>query len=375
MFPKIRLRYILKCLKVLLFEKNNNKEVFDGDNKNLLLVKTDAIGDYILFRNFIEEIKSLSLFTDFKITLVANELVKDLVNEFDLRFLENIIYINRKSFTNNSLYRKQIYYELNKTNFQFAINPSFSRDYLIADSLIRVSNAKHKIGQLGNFSNDYAFFKRISDNWYNQIIDTGTAIQFEFLRTKKFLESIAGKSMKIVQPRLPLNTKIKENYIVLFPGAGEKIKQWNPINFANTANEILQKTGLKIIIAGSMFDKDLANEIIEHVTNKNNIENYCGKTTLVELATLIRGATCLITNDSSAYHMAACLQTKTICLLIGRHYGRFAPYPFDNLKEQIFYVLPPSFSSVNFKEEEIFDINEITSETVTQLFFNKIHTS
>ena len=375
MLPKIRLRYILKCLKVLLLEKNNNEAVFKGDNKNLLLVKTDAIGDYILFRNFIEEIKTLSLFTDFKITLVANELVKDLVNEFDLKFLENIIYINRKSFTSSLLYRKQIYTQLNKTDFQYAINPSFSRDYLIADSLIRISNAKHKIGQLGNFSNDYPFFKNISDNWYSQIIDTGSAIQFEFSRTKKFLESIAGQSMNIVQPNLPLNTKITENYVVIFPGAGEKIKQWNPINFANTVNEIHQKTGLKIIIAGSKFDTDLANEIIGNVTHKNNIENYCGKTTLVELAALISGATCLITNDSSAYHIAACMKTKTICLLIGRHYGRFAPYPFDNLKHQIFYVLPPSFNTLNFKEEEIFSINEIKSETVTQLFFDKIYTS
>lgn len=375
MYPKIRLRYILKCLKVLLLEKNNNKVVFNNDNKNLLLVKTDAIGDYILFRNFIEEIKTLSLFTDFKITLVANELVKDLVSEFDLKFLENVVYINRKSFTNSLFYRKQIYSEINKTNFQYAINPSFSRDYLIADSLIRKSNAKHKIGQLGNFSNDYAFFKNISDNWYNQIIDTSSGIQFEFLRTKKFLESIAGQSMNIVKPSLPLNTKTTENYVVIFPGAGEKIKQWNPINFATTANVIHQKTGLKIVIAGSKFDTDLANEIIENVTNKNNIENYCGKTTLVELANLISGATCLITNDSSAYHMAACMQTKTICLLIGRHYGRFAPYPFDGLKHQIFYVLPPSFNTLNFKEEEIFSIDEIKSETVTQLFFDKIYTS
>lgn len=375
MIPKIRIRYILKCLKVILFEKNNIKSIANDDNKNLLLVKTDAIGDYILFRNFIKEIRTLSLFTDFKITLVANELVKDLVNEFDLNFLENIIYINRNSFTNNSLYRKQKYGELHKTNFKFAINPSFSRDYLIADSLIRAANARHKIGQLGNFSNDYAFFKKISDKWYDKIIDTGNDIQFEFLRTKKFLENIAEQKMNIVRPSLPLNTKSTENYVVLFPGAGEKIKQWNPINFATTANEILQKTGLKIIIAGSKFDIDLANEIIENITDKSNVENYCGQTTLVELANLINDATCLITNDSSAYHLAACLQTRTICLLIGRHYGRFAPYPFDKLKEQIFYILPPSFNVVNFKEEEVFDINEIKSETVTQLFFDKICTS
>jgi len=59
----------------------------------------------------------------------------------------------------------------------------------------------------------------------------------------------------------------------------------------------------------------------------SRVENLCGTTSLTELVDIISKAKLLITNDSSALHIAACLNTQTICLLMGRHYGRFAPYP------------------------------------------------
>jgi hypothetical protein len=55
--------------------------------KRLLIIKTDAIGDFILFRNFIEEVKLSLKYRDYEIELLGNELWKDLVLAYDSRYL------------------------------------------------------------------------------------------------------------------------------------------------------------------------------------------------------------------------------------------------------------------------------------------------
>ena len=368
----MRVKYIVKCFRSLILERNYYTNNLSKSNVNkLLIVKTDAIGDYILFRNFLSFFKNSKMFSNCKITLVVNELVKDLVLEFDKSLIDDLIFINRKEFLNNNNYRKEFLKKIQKKEFDYAINPSFSREFLIADSIIRASISKKKIGQYGNLSNDYFFIKKLSDYWYSKIIDTGQNTQFEFLRTKSFLELLSKENVEVFQPNLPIKEDIKQNYLVFFPGAGEKIKQWLPENFSKIANEILNKTNLEIRICGSKIDSTIAAEIIEKIEKKDRVLNLCGNTNLIELSSQINNARALITNDSSAYHIAANLNTKTICFLIGRHYGRFAPYPFENLQKQLFYCLPPSFDPNPIYQEKILDINEIKVDVVLDIIFSK----
>ena len=58
-----------------------NKKV--SNSKNLLIVKMDAIGDYILFRNFLKAIKEDKKYSKYKITLCGNSVWKDISEKFD----------------------------------------------------------------------------------------------------------------------------------------------------------------------------------------------------------------------------------------------------------------------------------------------------
>ena len=74
MILKFRFRYILKCLRFFFtdyFLLFNNKKITVTE-RSLIIVHTEAIGDYILFRNFIEQIKNSEKFKTYKITLIAN---------------------------------------------------------------------------------------------------------------------------------------------------------------------------------------------------------------------------------------------------------------------------------------------------------------
>ena len=50
---------------------------------SLLLIRIDAIGDYILFRNYIEVLKNSAKYKDYKITLVGNIAWKSIAEELD----------------------------------------------------------------------------------------------------------------------------------------------------------------------------------------------------------------------------------------------------------------------------------------------------
>jgi ADP-heptose:LPS heptosyltransferase len=52
-----------------------------------------------------------------------------------------------------------------------------------------------------------------------------------------------------------------------------------------------------------------------------------GKTSLPEFVEVIRQARLLISNETSAVHIAAAVKTPSVCILGGGHFGRFLPYP------------------------------------------------
>jgi ADP-heptose:LPS heptosyltransferase len=78
------------------------------------------------------------------------------------------------------------------------------------------------------------------------------------------------------------------------------------------------------VIAGSKSESNLASEIINKVGR--NIVDLTGKTTILELGGLIKGADLLISNETSAAHIGMATRTPTVCIIGGGHFDRFLPY-------------------------------------------------
>ncbi len=338
----LRIRYILKCCYFYVRDRFGIKHGKGPFEKVILIVKTDAIGDYLLFRNLIFSIKHSSRFKDYKIYLCANELYKDLSEHFDSKEISNFIWFNRKTFVSDAGYRNQILRKVNSLQVEYVIQPCFSREFLIGDAIARAANADKKITAKSNSANDLSFFLKISDTYYSEIYETPQDLIFEFDKNKNFIEHFIGEKIPVSSPFIAGQmARPKEEFVVIFPGAGEIIKQWPPEKFAETIAYIDTRYKRAIKICGSSNDKNLAETIIA-LSGVETVKNECGNTDLVQLVNLIQRASLLITNDSSALHIAACVNTQTICLLTGRHYGRFAPYT-DQSITNLNYVYPKKF--------------------------------
>jgi ADP-heptose:LPS heptosyltransferase len=370
-----RLRHFIKLIRFWISDSflfSNHQIVH---TKTLLLIKTEAIGDFILFRNFIEIIKKSELFKDYQITLLGNELWKDLAFDLDAAFCDDFIWINRKKMTEDSVYREQILKQVSTKGFEYCIQANYSREFLIGDSIVRASQAKYRIGSAGDSANDLSIFKSISDTWYTKLLNKNSQAIFEFDKNRIFFEELMQSNLNIRVPFIQVENKNSQRSgIVIFPGAGELIKQWSTKKFAELICEIrITYTG-QIAICGAPNDIGLAEEIIMY-SGDHSLLNLCGKTNLVELSVLLAKSEVLITNDSGAFHIAAAHQTPCICIMMGRHYGRFAPYPKEaKWIELVFpksfqkYLVEPEYAAELTKYTSPSNIDEITVEQVFEAY-------
>ncbi|MDP1727096.1 MAG: glycosyltransferase family 9 protein [Bacteroidota bacterium] len=322
-----RIRHFIKCTYFAIRDEFISRGTVGIVPKTMLIVRLEAIGDYILVRNFLSIVKSSGKFHDFHITLCGNVIWKDIAERFDKEFIDNFIWVDKKKLALDLTYRKSLFMHIFQQGFEYAVQPNFSREFLWGDSVIKASNATYRIGSVGDNANDLGVFKWISDRWFTTLIKKNAVPIFEFDRNKIFFEVLLNEKVSIKKPTFNLPNFKRIDSIILFPGAGEKQKQWSVQNFGKFIREFRKKFSNPIYICGSKQDISLANEIIKYAIDSEKVINYCGNTTLPQLIEFINEAALLITNDSSALHIGAALDTPTVCLLSGRHYGRFAPYP------------------------------------------------
>lgn len=367
--------YILSVLVTLLVGLYKRRNI----PGTILLVRLDSIGDYILFRNFIYELKNNLKYKNHKITLCGNILWKELSETLDKDIIDEFIWVNRKKYYSNLLYKFNLYKTVYKKGFEVAIDPTYTREVLYGDFIIKNSCASERIGFCGSLEK-HTKWKRIvfSDRYYTKLIETGKENYFEFYRNRLFFEKLLDTKLEISKPFIQTDcikyeNKIRTKYVVLFPGAAFSIRRWDINKFSEVAKYIVKKFSLAIVIAGGVNEFVLPEKLSKEL-GENNLFDMRGKTSLSQLVKLIEGSELLISNETGAVHIAAAVNKKTICISNGNHFGRFNPYPtavFDGI-----YYLYPEIVTNKIREksgleEYRFDselnINEISPEEVIKL--------
>lgn len=115
--------------------------------------------------------------------------------------------------------------------------------------------------------------------------------------------------------------------IGLNTGGSWPTKRWHKSGFAELADKLLDN-GYGVSFFGGPMDQDDVNEIIS-MMKKNNHENlavFTGKTTLLELACLVKKCKAFVTGDSGPMHIAASQQIPIIAIFGPSNEERYYPY-------------------------------------------------
>jgi heptosyltransferase-1 len=124
---------------------------------------------------------------------------------------------------------------------------------------------------------------------------------------------------------------------VLHPGARWASKLWPPAFWADLA-EWLNQRAFQVAVTGSVADQELVAGIVEQ--SQAPLINLAGRTSLAELAAVLRRARLAVTTDTGAMHLAAALGTPVTAL-----FGPTAPWrtgPFGQGHQVVRLDLPCS---------------------------------
>ena len=319
---KSLLFFIFDSITLLLIRYPKQK------NKNLvLLIRQDAIGDFIIWLDTAKEFRNLYPSGKYKIVLVGNAIWCDLAKA--LPYWDEVIPVDTKQFKTISSYRWDLIKQIRNLGAQISIQPTFSREFYHGDTLVRASGSPRRVSSEGDMSNRNWLKKTLADSWHTELIPASNEMMTELERNAEFFRGLSKKPHFISYPKLNLpesESSVKwedKEYYVLFPGVSEALRQWPVECFAEIANRIFDQTGLTGILDGAPNEKLLG----ESIQKMSRAPLEWAGTTLDELPKLFRYAKFIVSGETGAVCIAAALDTAVICILGGAYFGRFFPFP------------------------------------------------
>lgn len=292
--------------------------------KRLLIIKIDAIGDYILFRNYLEILHQSERFKDYEIELLGNDTWKDLTWQYDSNLISKYWFINERWLLVHPINVLKLGISLFKRRYEFVLQPTYSRT-LLANGLSAIASGKQTIAFRSSHE-IHPRYKKQTDRFYSTLLDLPEGIFHEYERNHNYFSQI------LENPDLPwveLSLPVKEadrSGIVIFPGSSDHKRNWQEEKFAEVIQRLLDTSKEMIVLTGGRAEVPLSCSIMGKLPETTRLVDQTGDTTLPKLVNLVAQARFVISNDTSVVHIAAACKTPVICIQGGGHFERFTPY-------------------------------------------------
>lgn len=271
--------------------------------KNILVVRNDRFGEFLLNIPALRALKGN--FTNTRLIAVVNPYVAELAGS--LPFIDEIIGWGPLK---HSLPQKlNLAANLKRKDIDIAIMLNPSREFNIISFLagipVRVGYNRKWGFLLTHKMKDEKYLGRKHEIEYNLDLVGLLGINTENESLSLNIEDCCALPEK-------LGAGKGSDLVAIHPWTSDPIKQWPIDNFVELTRKLAQDKDAKIIIIGG---KEESLKSRHYFTNlKSNVIDYTGKTTLKELAALLKKCRLLISGDSGPVHLACCVGTCVIAI-------------------------------------------------------------
>lgn len=269
--------------------------------KKILIIHTAFIGDVILSTPLIKKIKAK--YADSEITYMTTPAGKavlennPLINEF-------IVYDKKKKNKGVKAMFK-ILSKLRKNRYDLAVLP---HRYLRTNILAYFAGIKERIGYKSSEASFLLSKKVFYKKGEHEVERLLNLIEYENFQDKEIDLYPKEKEEKTVDGIWKEYGLEDKKNIVIAPGSRWKTKMW-PIEYYNDLIEkLLKNEKNRIIVVGGKEEKDLSIKSVEGLVDLR------GKTSLLDLAEIIKRSDILVSNDSSPLHIASAFDTFVIAI-------------------------------------------------------------
>lgn len=341
------LRGIYRNLLAARYAGVVNAERQPGGARSILVVRGDAIGDFVLFLPALRVLRQH--YASAKISLVVASECADLASSFAP--VDEVIEYDRKRYRFDLAYRIRLIRSLRARQFDVALNPVYSREPL-TDELLYCCGAQERIACEGDLSNIRARTKTGNNAFCSRIYPSSTGLLHESERNREFVERLIGThgsaedfqpSLSISQPQLKDACALlrgqgldphKDLIVAMFPGASKAIKRWPAENFAQLADDFSRSFGARVLLCGASSDRKWG-QTVSKLAEAAPV-TLIGDTTLTQLTAVLRLSALYIGNDSGPLHLAVAAGTPSLAIMGGGHFYRFYPYSDPNRHRMAF---------------------------------------
>lgn len=288
----------------------------------VMVIATHGLGDLVLFAPFWP--KLLALYPGRPSVLVCSIAARD----FALRVLapDRIIVLDRVAMRRHLGQRIGVLRAVARAGTEIAIQPTFNRDLLIEDTVIRASRARLKIGSVGTAMFITERQRRIGDRWYTRLVPEAPEIMHDSRRYGAFLAALGApvggvKRLRLAAPpRGPLVPL--PPYLLIACAASAPVKAWPAKRFLKVAAEIADRTRLAVVLSAGPGEAAALPQ-----SGGAAVINLVGRVAFEDFLALIAHARLVLANDSAPAHLAAALGVAAVVVMGGGIPGRYWPYP------------------------------------------------
>ena len=288
--------------------------------KNILVNALVNLGDVVLVTGAIALIKKK--YPTVKVTMLVKAVFADAVKNNPI--IDDVIVFEYKAKANSISKMKMMIEEIRSRHFDLSI--SFDRKLRPA-ILTCLAGIPTRVGPSKVFDNNNSkvtwFYTDVVDIEH----DLNKTLQAETYQiiVRKFFD-IEGYERPIFARIMPNNETKADNLLGRLPSAKFKIalcirgtfplKTWAKSYFVEVVKNLAQSYDAAFYIVGAPNDTGYAKEMIIDILSAASIrvENFCGETSLVDLAALFKKTDLFITVDTGTAHVAATTGVKMVTI-------------------------------------------------------------
>jgi lipopolysaccharide heptosyltransferase II len=328
--------------------------------KNILIVRTDRIGDLILTLPLAGLIKKQ--YPDSKVTFLVREYTKNLVSHHP--YIDEVLVLKEVD-GNVSLLDNINLIKQKRFDYCIVVYPRFRISLIVF-----LSGIKNRIGT-GYRWYSFLFNRKVYEHRKN-------AERHELEYNVNLLEKLGVKTnitdssvsydlrldesslQNVIKFLLDEKIDLQKPIIIVHPGSGGSSMDLPIDKFADLVNKI-DNDNHQIILTGSKNEIDLC----EKIKSSSKVKNFAGRFNLDELTALISKSSMFISNSTGPIHIAAALGKYTVGFypkIVSCSKERWSPYTNKKL------VYEPQIDCKNCTREQCEKLNCMDSIDITKVY-------
>ena len=299
--------------------------------KKVLIVYNMALGDGVMFLGVAENIRDIYPSDQYELTLTCQSAFEKLYEKTGI--FDKVLPFDFAGAVVNLKNRRKLFHDLRKEVYDIVLDPIGCDNCTTNVFVTRAVIARENIGVIDSSLPHIQCPKWMQKKIYTRLIRVETPNMHLIQFYAEFFKALGARNC-VAHPadfkKIELNMMLPKRFFIIFPTASMGVKRWPLTRYAFLARNIQEKTGMPLLVCGTDHDRPVISEFLSLIPDVEFVD-VIGKTDIHEFIELIGRAELVVTNDTSAYHIAVAQQVDVALICGGYTYSRYAKYNYSKL--------------------------------------------